>query len=133
MGFTKEWGALSEAPPVATSQDANVLMSNFWKDLIGILTAQLKPNEAAASGSTRVKVVKRLPIKIRPPKVFKGDRDYERVATWLREVENFFRAMALEEHQKVQTAAGLLDGDTLTWWAKYTKNQEMVESEALVR
>ena len=67
-------------------------------DLVGILTIHLKPNEAAASGSTGVKVVKRLPIKIPPPKAFKGDRDYERVATWLREVDNFFRAMAMEEH-----------------------------------
>ena len=67
-------------------------------NLVGILTAQLKPNEVAASGSTGVKVVKRLPIKILPPKAFEGDRDYERVATWLREVENFFRAMAVEEN-----------------------------------
>ena len=77
---------------------------------MGILTTQLKPNEAAASGSTGAKVVKRLPIKIPPPKAFEGDRDYEGVATWLREVENFFRAMAVEENQKVQTAAGLLGG-----------------------
>ena len=68
----------SEAPPVAAPQDANVLMSSFLKkltDLMGILTAHLKPNEAAASGSIRVKVVKRLPIKIPPPKAFEGDRD----------------------------------------------------------
>ena len=87
-------------------------------NLVGILTTQLKPNEAAASGSTGAKVVKRLPIKIPPPKAFEGDRDYERVATWLREVENFFRAMAVEENQKVQTPAGLLGGDALTWWAR---------------
>ena len=74
-------------------------------------------------------VVKMLPIKIPPPKAFEGDRDYERVATWLREVENFFRAMAVEENQKVQTAAGLLGGDALTWWAEYIKDQEIVESE----
>ena len=71
------------------------------------MTTQLKPNEAAASGSIGAKVVKRLPIKISPPKAFEGDRDYERVATWLLEVENFFRTMAVEENQKVQTAAGM--------------------------
>ena len=124
--------APSEAPPVATAQDANVLMFGLLQqmtNLVGILTTQLKPNEAAASGSTGAKVVKRLPIKIPPPKAFEGDRDYERVATWLREVENFFRAMAVEENQKVQTAAGLLGGDALTWWAEYIKDQEIVESE----
>ena len=70
-------------------------------DLMGMLTAQLKPNEAAASGSIGDKVVKMLPIKIPPSKAFEGDRDYECVAIWLQEVENFFRAMAVEEHQKV--------------------------------
>ena len=80
-------------------------------------------------GSTRIKVVKRLPIKILPPKAFEGDRNYEHVATWLREVENFFLAMAVDEHQKVQTTAGLLGGDALTWWAEYIKTQEIVESE----
>ena len=58
-------------------------MSNFLKkmtNLMEILTVHLKPNEVAASGSIGVKVVKRLPIKISPPKVFEGDRDYERVA-----------------------------------------------------
>ena len=117
---------------MAVPQDANFLMLSFLKkmtDLMGILTAQLKPNEAAASGSTGVKVIKRLPIKIPPPKAFEGDCDYERVATWLRDVENFFRATAVEEHQKVQTAAGLLGGDALTWWAEYIKDQEIVESE----
>ena len=59
-------------------------------NLVGILTIQLKPNEAAASGLTEVKVVKRLPIKIPPPKAFEGNHDYERVAIRLREVENFF-------------------------------------------
>ena len=124
--------ALNEAPPVATAQDANVLMFGLLQqmtNLVGILTTQLKPNEAAASGSTGATVVKRLPIKISPPKAFEGDRDYERVATWLREVENFFRAMAVEENQKVQTAAGFLGGDALTWWAEYIKDQEIVESE----
>ena len=77
-------------------------------NLVGILTTQLKPNEAATSGSTGVKLIKKLPIKIPPPKAFEGDRDYGRVATWLREVENFFRAMAVEENQKVQTAAGVV-------------------------
>ena len=103
---------------MAASQDANVLKSDLLKqmtDLVEILTTHLKPNEAAIPGSTRVKVVKRLPIKIPPPKAFEGDRNYKRVATWLREVENFFRAMAMEEHQKVQTTAGLLGGDALTW------------------
>ena len=117
---------------MAAVQDANVLMFGLLQqmtNLVGILTIQLKPNEAAASGSTGAKVVKRLPIKIPPPKAFEGDRDYERVATWLREVENFFRAMAVEENQKVQTAAGLLGGDALTWWAEYIKDQEIVESE----
>ena len=75
-------------------------------NLVGILTIQLKPNEAATSGSTGVKVVTRLPIKIPPPKAFEGDCDYERIVTWLREVENFFRAMVVEENQKVQTVAG---------------------------
>ena len=78
---------------MAAPQDANVLMSSFLEkmtDLMRILTTHLKPNEVAASGSTGVKVIKRLPIKIPPPKAFEGDRDYERVATWLREVENFF-------------------------------------------
>ena len=65
---------------------------------MGILTTHLKPIEATTSGSTGAKVVKRLLIKIPPPKAFEGDRDYERVATWLREVENFFQAMAVEEH-----------------------------------
>ena len=37
--------------------------------------------------------------------------------------------MAVEENQKVQTAAGLLGGDALTWWAEYIKDQEIVESE----
>ena len=77
-------------------------------NLVGILTTQLKPNEAAASGSTGAKVVKRLPIKIPPPKAFEGDRDYERVATWLREVENFFRAMAVEENQKGVNGGGVV-------------------------
>ena len=36
---------------------------------------------------------------------------------------------AVEENQKVQTAAGLLGGDALTWWAEYIKDQEIVESE----
>ena len=89
----------------------------------------MRPRPRVQPGSTGVKVVKRLPIKIPPPKAFEGDRDYERVATWLREVENFFRAMAVEENQKVQTAAGLLGGDALTWWAEYIKDQEIVESE----
>ena len=105
--------APSKAPSVATPQDANVLMFGLLKqmtNLVGILTTQLKPNEPMASGSTEVKVVKRLSIKILPPKAFEGDRDYERVATWLWEVENFSQAMAVEEHQKVQTAAGLLGG-----------------------
>ena len=45
-------------------------------------------------------------------------------------MENFFRAMAVEEeHQKVQTVAGLLNGDALTWWAEYIKDQGIVESE----
>ena len=35
----------------------------------------------------------------------------------------------MEEHQKVQTAAGLLGGDALTWWAVYIKDQEIGESE----
>ena len=61
-------------------------------------------------------------MKIPPPKVFKGERDFERVATWLREVENFFQTMAVEEHQKVQTAVGLLGWDALTWWAEYIKD-----------
>ena len=91
-------------------------------DFMEILIAQLKRNEAAASSSTGAKVVKRLLIKIPPPKAFEGDRDYERVATWLREVENFFRAMVVEEHQKVQTAAGLLGGNALTWWVEYIKD-----------
>ena len=93
------------------------------------MTIHLKPNEAEASGSTGVNIVKRLSIKIPPPKAFEGDGDYERVATWLREVDNFFRAMAVEEHQKVQTAAWLLGGDALTWWMEYIKDQEIVESE----
>ena len=78
---------------MAAAQDANVLMFGLLKhmtNLVGILTTQLKPNEAATSGSTGVKVVKRLPIKIPPPKAFEEDDDYERVATCLREVENFF-------------------------------------------
>ena len=37
--------------------------------------------------------------------------------------------MAVEENQKVQTAAGLLGGDALTWWAEYIKDQKIVESE----
>ena len=68
--------ASSKAPPVATPQDANVLMSSFLKkmtDLVGILTAQLKPNQVVALSSTKVKVVKRLPIKIPPLKAFEGD------------------------------------------------------------
>ena len=63
--------APSEAPPVAATPDANVLMFGLLQqmtNLVGILTTQLKPNEAAASGSTGAKVVKRLPIKIPPPK-----------------------------------------------------------------
>ena len=59
--------APSEAPPVAAPQDANVLTFGLLKhmtNLVGILTTQLKPIEAAASGSTGAKVVKRLPIKI---------------------------------------------------------------------
>ena len=48
---------------------------------------------------------------------------------WLQEVENFFRAMAVEEHQKVQMATGLLGRDVLTWWAKYIKDKEIGESE----
>ena len=110
---------------MAAPQDANVLMSSFLEkmtDLMEILTAQLKPIEAATSGSIGIKVVKRLPIKISPPKAFEGDRDYERVATWLEEVDNFFQAMAVEEHQKVQIVAGLLGGDALTWWAEYIKD-----------
>ena len=117
---------------MAASQDANVLMSSFLKKmtyLMGILTTQLKPNEVAASDSTGVKVVKKLPIKIPPPKAFEGDRDYERIATWLLEVENFFRTMAVEEHQKVQTMARLLGGDALTWCAEYIKDQEIVENK----
>ena len=122
----------SAAPPVAATQDANVLMFGLLKqmtNLVEILTTQLNLNEAAALGSTGAKVIERLPIKIPPPKTFEGGRDYERVATWLREVENFFRAMAVEENQKVHTAAGLLGGDTLTWWVEYIKDQEIVESE----
>ena len=110
---------------MAAAQDANVLMFGLLQqmtNLVGILTTQLKSNEAATSGSTGVKVVKRLLNKILPPKAFEGDRNYERVVTWLREVENFFRAMAVEENQKVQTAAGLLGGDALTWWVEYIKD-----------
>ena len=122
--------APKEVAPVAAPPDANVLMSRVLEkmaDLVGTLTTHLKPNEAAALGSIEVKVVKSLPIKIPPPKAFEGDRDYERVATWLREVENFFREMAVEEHQKVQTAAGLLGGNAWTWWAEYIMDQEIVE------
>ena len=75
---------------MAAVQDANVLMFGLLQqmtNLVGILTTQLKPNEAAASGSTGAKVVKRLPMKIPPPKAFEGDHHYERVATWLREGE----------------------------------------------
>ena len=78
--------APSAAPLVAAPPDANVLLFGLLKhmtDLVGILTTPLKPNGAAASGSTRVKVVKMLSIKIPPPKAFEGDRDNERVATWL--------------------------------------------------
>ena len=67
--------APSEAPPMAAAQDANVLMFGLLQqmtNLVGILTTQLKPNEAATSGSTGVKVLKRLPIKIPPPKAFEG-------------------------------------------------------------
>ena len=99
-------------------QNANVFMSSSLEqmtDLMGILIAQLKPNEVAALGSTEAKVIKRLLIKIPPPKAFKGDHDYKHVATWVWEVENFFGAMAMEEHQKVQMASGLLGGDALTW------------------
>ena len=66
----------SVAPPVAAPSDANVHMFGLMKqmtDLVGILITHLKPNEAANSGSTGVKVVKRLPIKIPPPKAFEGD------------------------------------------------------------
>ena len=116
----------SEAPPVAALQDANVrLMSSVLKkmtDMMEILTAQLKPNEATSLGSTGVKVVKMLLIKISLPKAFEGDRDYERVVTWLREVENFFRVMVLEEHQKVETATGLLGRDAFMWWVEYIKD-----------
>ena len=76
--------APNEAPPVVAPQDANVLMSNFLEkmsNLMGMLTTELKLNEAAALGSTGAKVIKRLPIKIPPPKAFEGDRDYEGVAT----------------------------------------------------
>ena len=124
--------APSEAPPVAAAQDANVLMFGLLQqmmNLVGILTTQLKPNGAAASGLTGAKIIKRLSIKIPPPKAFEGDRNYERVATWLPEVEKFFRVMAVEENQKLQTAPGLLGGDALTWWAEYIKDQEIVESE----
>ena len=72
------------------------------------MTIQLKPNEVVASDSTGAKVVKRLPIKIPPPKAFEGDRDYERVATWLREVENFFRAMVVEEKSKGADGGGVV-------------------------
>ena len=81
------------------------------------MTTHLKPDEAVASGSTEVKVIKRLSIKIPPPKSFEGDHDYERVATWLQKVENFFQAMAVEEHLKGQMAAWLLGGNALIWWA----------------
>ena len=37
--------------------------------------------------------------------------------------------MAVEEHQKVQMTARLLDRDALTWWTKYIKDQEIVESK----
>ena len=79
-------------------------------NLVGILATQLKPNEAVALGSTGVKVVKRLSLKIPPPKAFEGDRDYERVATWLREVENFFRAMA-----RGRTLKGANGGWVVRW------------------
>ena len=44
-------------------------------------------------------------------------------------MENFFRALVVEENQKVQTAARLLGGDALTWWVEYIKDREIVESE----
>ena len=37
--------------------------------------------------------------------------------------------MAVEGHQMVQTAAGLLGGDALTWWTEYIKDEKIVESE----
>ena len=61
----------SKAPPVAAPQDVNVLMFGLLKqmtNLVGILTTQLKPNEAAPW----VQPVSRLPIKISPPKAFEG-------------------------------------------------------------
>ena len=122
----KSLQAPNKASLVAAPQDANVLMSSFLEKktyLMRILTTQLKPNEVGA------KIVKRLPIKIPPLKAFKGDRDYERVATWLQEVENLFPAMAVEEHQMVQTAGGFWSRDVLTWWAEYIKDQEIVENE----
>ena len=94
---------------MAAAQDANVLMFGLLQqmtNLVGILPTQLKPNEAAASGSTGLKVVKRLPIKIPPPNAFEGDRDYERVAIWLREVENFFRAMPWKKIKRCKRRQG---------------------------
>ena len=44
-------------------------------------------------------------------------------------MKHFFRALVVEEHQKVQTATGLLGEDVMTWWAEYIKDQEIVESE----
>ena len=79
-------------PPKDTLQDANTRMSDLLErttDLMGMVTARLKPNGVVTSGVPRVKVAKRLPIKIPPPKPFEGDRNYERVAAWLREAENF--------------------------------------------
>ena len=61
---------------MAAPQDANVLMFGLLKqitNLVGILTTQLKSNEVATSGSTGVKVVKRLSIKIPPQKAFEGE------------------------------------------------------------
>ena len=67
--------------------------------------------------------------KITPSKAFEEDRDYELVAIWLGEVYNFFRAMAVEENQKVQMETGLLNRDALIWWTEYITDREIVENE----
>ena len=124
--------APSEAPPVAAPQDANVLIFGLLKqmtNLVGILTTQLKPNEAAASGSTGAKVVKRLRLRYRHRRPLRGTVTTSALRLCCGRWNISFGQWPWKNIKKVQTAAGLLGGDALTWWAEYIKDQEIVESE----
>lgn len=110
-------GPLSGPPPTMTIPLA------FMEQMMDLVLKVIESVISASSSLMKVDVRKGHVIKNLPPKPFGGDRDFERVARCLREMENLFRAMKVEDDHQVQIAAGLLSGDGLVWWSELIKDQ----------